>query len=364
MNLLLLDQFSDLGGAQQVLLELLPAIRARGWNGVLAAPGNGPMFARARALGFCTEPIDCGPYHSGKKTAGDVARFAIDAPRLALQIRRMARPDLIYVNGPRLLPAVALSGVSAAVVFHSHSYVPRGAMRWLAGESLRRTRAWTVGCCEFVARPWRAFAPDRVTVVYNGVAGAPAANRNTTSFPRVGCIGRIAPEKGQLEFLEAAGLIHRALPQCRFRIHGSPVLAEPAYAEQVYAAARGLPAEFPGWSADIYDALAELDLLLVPSAPHEATTRVILEAFSAGVPVIAFPNGGIPEVIDDRQTGYFAASPSEMAQTAIDLLSGPPGRLAAVAAAALESWSQRFTLARFHEELLALLARVADPESA
>ena len=42
--------------------------------------------------------------------------------------------------------------------------------------------------------------------------------------------------------------------------------------------------------------MAGLDLLLVPSTGPEATTRVILEAYAAGVPVIAFPSGGIPEV--------------------------------------------------------------------
>jgi hypothetical protein len=119
MNLLLLDQFSDLGGAQQALLELLPTIRARGWNATLGLPGDGPLFERARALGFHTERIDCGPYRSGRKTPGDLARFAVSTPRLARQIRRIANVDLIYVNGPRLLPAVALARLSAPVVFHS-----------------------------------------------------------------------------------------------------------------------------------------------------------------------------------------------------------------------------------------------------
>jgi len=32
MRLLILDQFSDPGGAQQALMELLPAMRERGWK--------------------------------------------------------------------------------------------------------------------------------------------------------------------------------------------------------------------------------------------------------------------------------------------------------------------------------------------
>ena len=62
MNLLLLDQFSDLGGAQQNLLELLPAVRDAGWRALVGLPGQGKLFERVRALGFEAQPIECGPY--------------------------------------------------------------------------------------------------------------------------------------------------------------------------------------------------------------------------------------------------------------------------------------------------------------
>ena len=62
MKLLVLDQFSEPGGAQQALAELLPAMTARGWSGTLAMPGAGVMFERAEAAGFATARIPCGPY--------------------------------------------------------------------------------------------------------------------------------------------------------------------------------------------------------------------------------------------------------------------------------------------------------------
>ena len=69
MKLLVLDQFSAPGGAQQALAELLPAMTARGWTGTVALPGDGELFQRARDAGFQTEQIDCGPYRSGSKSA-------------------------------------------------------------------------------------------------------------------------------------------------------------------------------------------------------------------------------------------------------------------------------------------------------
>jgi len=163
MKLLFLDQFSDLGGAQKCLLDLLPAVS----HAVVAMPGSGPMFERVRALGFETALIDCGPYASGAKTAGDMARFIFEAPRLARQIRRLARrADLVYINGPRLLPAAALSGIRQPVVFHSHSYLPLGPARKLSGLALRRLRARVIASCRYVAQPWKPYVRD-ISVVYN-----------------------------------------------------------------------------------------------------------------------------------------------------------------------------------------------------
>ncbi len=356
MNLLFLDQFSDLGGAQKNLLELLPAVRAAGWYALIGLPGEGELFQRVRALGFEVQRIDCGPYASGRKSAADLGRFLAGTPQLAAQIHKMAQradANVVYLNGPRLLPAAALAGLKLPVLFHSHSYLGAGPVRTLAGIALRRLDAHLVGQCEFVAEPWRPFVrTDRVSVIYNGVTGPPHTSpRSHAGAPRVGCIGRIAPEKGQREFVAAAKQIHHALPQCQFAIYGAPLFADAAaerYATQVRTDAEGLPLHFAGWVEDIYTPLAQLDLLLVPSTGHEATTRVILEAFAAGTPVIAFPSGGIPEVIEDGVTGLLANTPGHMAQSAIDLLTSAPCRLHSIAQAAHNSWQQRFTLDRYH----------------
>src|SRR5947208_9947121 len=114
MRILFLDQFSDPGGAQQVLLELLPAIRRRGWQAVVGLPGQGQLFRRVRELDFDACPVACGPYRSGRKSPRDAARLIAQLPLLARQIRRLAErigADLVYVNGPRLLPGVALAGL-------------------------------------------------------------------------------------------------------------------------------------------------------------------------------------------------------------------------------------------------------------
>ena len=79
-------------------------------------PGDGELFERVREAGFPAERIECGPYASGRKSAADVARFFTDTPRLARQLREHGSDgaDLVYINGPRLLPAASLARLAAA----------------------------------------------------------------------------------------------------------------------------------------------------------------------------------------------------------------------------------------------------------
>jgi glycosyltransferase involved in cell wall biosynthesis len=364
MRLLLLDQFSDPGGAQQGLLELLPAVRQRGWSAVVGLPGEGELFERVRAFGFEVERIHCGPYRSGSKSLRDAARFAVQTPLLAAQIRRLAKQTGVqaaYVNGPRLLPAAALAGLSVPVVFHSHSYLFPGMVRRLAGMALRRCNSWVIGSCFFVAEPWRPYVQaSRQLVIYNGVAGPESFPGTGTRPPTVACIGRIAPEKGQREFVAAAAIIRRALPACRFVVYGAALFAEEGaqrYDSEVRAAGAREGVEFAGWVSDVQVALAQTNVLLVPSAGHEATTRVILEAHAAGVPVVAFRSGGIPEVVEHGRDGWLTDSTEEMARITIDLLGRSAEGSAAISRDARESWQRKFTLRGYHDQLLSALEK-------
>jgi glycosyltransferase involved in cell wall biosynthesis len=361
MNILFLDQFSDLGGAQQVLLEFLPAIRERGWRAVVGLPGDGKLVGAVRDLGLEVERVDCWPQKSGHKLP-DVGRFIAHSLRLSKDIGNLVErthPDLVYLNGPRFAPAAALARLNRPVMFHSHSWLPPDRSRMVTGLALRGMDARVVANCEFVAEQWRGYVrADRISTILNGVPGpAEMPPRERNGPPRIGCLGRIYPQKGQREFVAAAARIHESLPECRFAVYGEAMFGDSnlqGYAAEVRAAATGLPIEFRGWVTDVYGALAELDLLLVPSLVAEATTRVIPEAYAAGVPVIAFDCGGIPEVVRNGVTGILTRSVEEMARESVALLSGDPERRLSMAQAARAEWERRFTLPRFHEALLAV----------
>jgi glycosyltransferase involved in cell wall biosynthesis len=324
MNILFLDQFREPGGAQQCLRDLLPAVAARGWTATVVAPGDGL--------------IQLGPFHSGRKSLNDAMLFARQMPALRSQIEKLPG-DLIYVNGPRLLPAVP---VGRPVIFHCHSFLDKRYAVWLARRAILRTRATVIGACRFVLAALRIADAH---VVYNGVRDF--APRVPGDSFRIGMIGRIAPQKGQAEFVRAA----RGVPGCRFTVCGAPLFGNARYLEEVRALAEGLPVEFLAWQDDPGTVVSSLDLLVVPSTVPEATPRVILEAFAAGVPVLASPTGGIPELIEHNRTGFLIESlESQMRE-----LAARPQLLTKVAANAREEWHARFTLAEYQRRILSIV---------
>lgn len=363
MNILFLDQFSVLGGAQQCLLDLLPALDQKGWSARAAVPCGGPLVGILRSRGMRVEELPSGAYRSGRKSAADLLQFAADVPRQAAAIGALldeSPADLVYVNGPRLLVAAALAARRRApILFHAHHFVAQGSARFLEGFALRQSMATVAACCDAVAQPLRKWVPE-VHLIPNGTAdlGFVARRFGKQSEQRVGIIGRIAPGKGHAELLQAASILVPHAPHVRFVVCGAPLFDDRAYYNDVLRLAAGLPMEFMDWQNDIAAVMRDLDVLVIPSK-HEGMPRVLLEAFSAGLPVVAFPVGGIPEVIENEVTGFLTRghAPAELAAKLREVLESSPERLRPVASNARREWERRYTVAAYRDRVTDLMER-------
>jgi glycosyltransferase involved in cell wall biosynthesis len=363
-SILCIDQFSNLGGGQRSLIDILPAFSERGWRFSVAIPGQGPFPTMLRKLGYRTHSFACGTYTSQRKPLAQHLQYALELPSLAKAIMELVeanQTDLIYVNGPRLVPPAAWVAWRKGIplVFHCHNRLLQRSAITLTGVALELASAHVIACCQYAAAPLREYiAPDRLRVLYNGVAKM-VAGRPSRPPLNIGVVGRVEAEKGQLEFVKAARIISEHAPQCRFKVIGTPMFSSNGYYSKVVASSRGLPIEFVAWQSDIAQIYSDLDLLVVPSSGLEATTRVILEAYSAGVPVVAFPAGGIPEVLKDGQTGFLAEAPNAeaLAHRILSVLRMDRDLLSVVVKRAKAEWNNRFTLRRYQDGVCSVLAQ-------
>jgi glycosyltransferase involved in cell wall biosynthesis len=115
-------------------------------------------------------------------------------------------------------------------------------------------------------------------------------------------------------------------------------------------------ATFAGFRPDAGEWLAGCDLLLAP-AVEEGHGRTLVEAMTAGVPVVAASSGGHLEIIEPGRTGILVApdDPQASAQAALTLLA-EPARARALADSA-QRWAQANFSAAAHAEAVAAVYR-------
>lgn len=120
---------------------------------------------------------------------------------------------------------------------------------------------------------------------------------------------------------------------------------------------------FLGFRRDVRDCLPNYRLYVHPSYT-ETSSLAIMEAMAAGLPIVAAPVGGIPELLDDGVEGQFwnLQNPAEAAATVIELLDNEPERLA-VAKAAHDRFSRDFDAAVVVPRLLSFLRGTAPPDA-
>ena len=371
-TILIADQFSELGGAQRSLLDLLPAL-AESYTPVVALPGPGPLTAELERLRIRWKPLVLGHYRSGSKSPADMLRYALRQPALVTRLTQLAhvlRAALLYANGPRLFPATAVVARRSDLhlLWHLHLELASARERSLVQAAARLARPAVVACSHACLRPFprRSLIRRSAEVVYNGVPlvklPSQQAQRSSAMAPLhrpiIGIIGALHPDKGQLDLLRAAPAVLQAFPEARFRLVGA--VADEAYARRLYQRAKTLGArrvEFPGPLPSPTDALAGLDVLAVASH-REALGRVILEAFGGGIAVVASDAGGIPEVVEPGANGllFHRGNADELARTLVQLL-GDQSLREKLIRGGRESYQRRWQVERFRAEMLEKITR-------
>jgi glycosyltransferase involved in cell wall biosynthesis len=155
----------------------------------------------------------------------------------------------------------------------------------------------------------------------------------------------------------------RELPQVRVLCFGRGPLEQRLKAELVD---RGLTqhVSFAGFRSDLPELLPGLDVLAHP-ASREGLGVALLEAASAGVPVVACDAGGVPDVVDHGHTGLLVPVDDVGAlRAALARLLHDRAERARLGAAARAHVERRFNVTRLVDAHLSLYRRVQNARAA
>ena len=388
LKILYLITKSNFGGAQRYVYDLATSMHEMGHDVVVSFGGNGTLATKLVEAKVRTVPIpmllrDMNPIN-------DMLTFF----RL-LDLYAEESPDIVHLNSSKMggLGALAArvynawawtrkvfgkNGKVLRIIFTGHG--------WSFNEERPDWQRFLIGCAHWltiqlshktiaVSRKTREqisklpLVGHKLVVVYNGVgeiAPLPKADALKKIFGIktdewlsgqpliIGTLAELHKSKGLTYAIEGLGILKKqtsvpfifvVLGDGEEHTHLDALVTKLELGRVVYLA---------GYKDNGVELLNAFDIFLLPSIT-EAFPYAILEAGNVGLPVIATSVGGIPEVIDDMQSGILIQSKNagEVAR-AISYMIEHPERRAQLGTAIKERIRGRFDLATMLKETVAV----------
>jgi glycosyltransferase involved in cell wall biosynthesis len=144
--------------------------------------------------------------------------------------------------------------------------------------------------------------------------------------PLAGTLAHFGWHKSLETLIAAAEHVVATVPEAWIAIVGEGELRASLESERAKSPVRERVL-LPGFRANVADFLAAFDLFVMPSV-MEGLCTAILDAFAAGVPVVASRAGGIPELVEHEATGLLVEPrrPRELAAAIARALHDEPLR--------------------------------------
>lgn len=352
------------GGAERHVVRLVEGLLRSGrfLPSVYCLSRFGPEVATLEALGVEVRGLDAPWCRSPTR----VVRSVID---LLCYLRR-ERPEIAHCylyNGGILGAVVArLAGIPYVITTRRwvHDYQGlRLVMVRLISTAMDRCSDRIISVCQAASRQAMAEGTpsEKIRTIYNGVPlpPLPPPRDGHRRGPVFGCVAELHPRKGLSYLLDAFPTVLASLPQARLLMIGDGVEREQL---EVRCRALGIEqaVDFLGVRADIPALLQTLDVFVLPSL-QEGLPNVILEAMVAGLPIVATPVGGVPEVVDHGVTGLLVSpgSVDELAAALIEL-GRDPARRALLGQRAWQVPATRFGVQREIDETIAVYEEILD----
>ena len=278
------------GGTELMVYELVEGLVARGHEVVLFATGDSQTSAELRFA-----------YHEAQwppNSAADIYHISSAMDQIS-----NGEFDVIHAHSATALGfSRLLSEIPMVYTLHHHRvdelsnfyrHFPR--VHYVAISERQKELEVSLPNCDVI---YHGLDCDRFEVT-------------ETSDNYVCFIGRFSEEKGPHIAIDAARMA--GLPIC---VAGEAHPPDIEFARrEMESRLREPHVKWPGCVgvAEKVPLLKNARALLTPIMWEEPFGLIIIEAMLSGCPVVAFPRGSVPELIDNGVTGYIVDSPQEMA---------------------------------------------------
>lgn len=161
---------------------------------------------------------------------------------------------------------------------------------------------------------------SKVPVIYNGIDLSRCLPKQAYSAEKITLIhiGRFNQQKNHRGLLEAFSMLVKQIPDCRLQLLGDGELWDET---EAYARKLGIRdrVDFLGSQSNVYPYLQQADIFLLPSL-FEGMPMTIIEAMGTGLPVVASRVGGVPDMLQHRESGILVpCDPKEVCSACAEL---------------------------------------------
>ena len=342
------------GGAERSLMDL---VTSPGIVPLAVSPAEGAVAVALRRKGVPVHILSFGSIgeirRPFKLRDGIRALFALYTRASSLKkICREERIDFIHSNGLKahVVAIVAKQLGAPPAVVHIRD-IP------LTGQERLVWRLLEVGATKLVlvsraCWPWPNL-PTKASVIFNGIELREAPPARPESTLVLGFFGRIHQAKGLHLLVDWMKAINDAGIPARLVIRGVFYDEARNYEAELNDQIRRLEiekvVEFQGFRNDPASVYEGIDVVCVPSHVPDPLPRAVMEAMALGLPVIAYPAGGILEMIDNGKDGFLAADAAQCV-AAIRALQDPDRR-AKIRQAAIRRAETQFALRNLHHSI-------------
>ena len=325
---------SELYGADRILVNAINAIPIKTQK-VVYLKFKGPLvtYIKENTTNTKVQVISFMPiiYRSIFNPKG-IFTFMIELIRFALFLREQNKQQKFssaYVNTlSTSFILIFLKALKISSYLHVHEIIdspkPIG---WLLTQLANLFAKKVVCVSTAVERGLMKYSTtikERTVIIHNGIDQIIVQPKKTSEQINFYLFGRIMEKKGQWYLLDALKIIPiEQLEKAHFTLMGSAVPGKEdslkILQKEIRMAGLENVVTIKNFALNITEAMEDADVCLVPSMMRDPFPTTVLEAMSAGKPVIATNNGGAKEAIADSNGGLLV-DPGKPTQLAASIL--------------------------------------------